>query len=147
MSFSPKNVIAAAVFAIIGFFLGPLAFSPDSMNIAIAISILAGAILVMVLQSDSSEDDAVEEEFNTTTLYVGNLPYKSNEDDIQDHFEKIVKVSSVRLMKDKRTGKRKGYGFVEVESKGADKAIDKLNDKEFQQRNLVVRLAKEKVAH
>ncbi len=147
MSFSPQNIIATAVLAVIVFFLSPVIFSPNSINIATAAGVIIGAITIMVLQSGNPEDDSAEEEFTTTTLYVGNLPYKSNEDAIQDHFEQIVKVSSVRLMKDKRTGKRKGYGFVEVESRGADKAISKLNDKEFQQRNLVVRLAKEKVAH
>ena len=147
MSFSPKNIIVAIVLAIIGFFIGPAVFSSASLDIAIAISILIGACAIMIVQPTYSDNGATEEEFDTTTLYVGNLPYKSNEDAIQDHFEQIVKVSSVRLMKDKRTGKRKGYGFVEVESRGADKAINKLNDKEFQQRNLVVRLAKEKVAH
>jgi RNA recognition motif-containing protein len=147
MSFSLKNIIATLALAIIGFFIGPMVFSPDNLGIAVSISIILGAVVIMALQSSNTEEGSEVEELNTTTLYVGNLPYKSNEEAIQDHFETIVKVNSVRLMKDKRTGKRKGYGFVEVESKGADKAIDKLNDKEFQQRNLVVRLAKEKVAH
>jgi len=52
---------------------------------------------------------------------------------------------SVRLMKDRRTGKRKGYGFVEMNAKGAAKAIKNLNDSTFQERTLKVRLAKEKV--
>jgi RNA recognition motif-containing protein len=48
-------------------------------------------------------------------------------------------------MKDRRTGKRKGYGFVEMDAKGAAKAIKNLNDSEFQERTLKVRLAKDKL--
>ena len=145
MSFSPKNIITTLVLAVIGFFVGSLLFSPDKTNLAFAAGIILGALAIMFVQSDGSSTTEDNEESDTTTLYVGNLPYKANENAVQDHFEQVAKVSSVRLMKDKRTGKRKGYGFVEVDSRGADKAINKLNDQEFQQRNLVVRLAKEKV--
>ena len=48
-------------------------------------------------------------------------------------------------MKDRRTGKRKGYGFVEMTAAGAEKAIQNLNDSEFQERTLKVRMAKDKV--
>ena len=64
---------------------------------------------------------------------------------VQEHFEQQGNVVSVRLMKDRRTGKRKGYGFVEMNTKGAVKAIKNLNDSTFQERTLKVRLAKEKV--
>jgi RNA recognition motif-containing protein len=47
-------------------------------------------------------------------------------------------------MKDKHTGKRRGFGFVEISSADADKAISSLNDSEFQQRTLKVREAKER---
>ncbi|TDF34477.1 RNA-binding protein [Alteromonadaceae bacterium M269] len=146
MSFSPVNIITIIILALIGFFVGPMLFSPDMLNIAFAVGIVIGSIATMLVQANiQGTANSDSEESNTTTLYVGNLPYKANEDAVQDHFEQVAKVSSVRLMKDKRTGKRKGYGFVEVESRGANKAINKLNDQEFQQRNLVVRLAKEKV--
>ena len=47
-------------------------------------------------------------------------------------------------MKDKHTGKRRGFGFVEISANDANKAIDALNDTEFQQRTLKVREAKDK---
>ena len=47
-------------------------------------------------------------------------------------------------MKDKHTGKRRGFGFVEISSADADKAVSSLNDSEFQQRTLKVREAKER---
>jgi RNA recognition motif-containing protein len=47
-------------------------------------------------------------------------------------------------MKDKQTGKRRGFGFVEISAADASDAITKLNDSEFQQRTLKVREAKER---
>jgi RNA recognition motif-containing protein len=47
-------------------------------------------------------------------------------------------------MKDKHTGKRRGFGFVEMAANDLDKAIAALNDTEFQQRTLKVREAKER---
>lgn len=59
-------------------------------------------------------------------------------------FEEQGKVFNVRLLKDKNTGKRRGFGFVEMAESDADNAITKLNDSEFQQRTLKVREAKQK---
>ncbi len=66
--------------------------------------------------------------------------------EVKEHFENFGYVRSVRLMKDKRTGKRKGFGFVEVSVQEADSMIEKLNDSEFQERTIKVRPAKDKVA-
>ncbi|GAB3037455.1 hypothetical protein GCM10027098_39620 [Bowmanella dokdonensis] len=75
---------------------------------------------------------------------MGNLPYRASEEDVKEHFEIQGSVLSVRLMKDRRTGKRKGYGFVEMPEGDAEKAIRSLNDTEFQERTLKVRMAKDK---
>ena len=78
------------------------------------------------------------------TLYVGNLPYRANEAAVRELFSNYGNVESVRLMKDKHTGKRRGFGFVEMAANDLDKAIAALNDAEFQQRTLKVREAKER---
>lgn len=75
------------------------------------------------------------------TLYVGNLPFKTTEENVQDTFAVYGEVFAVRLVKDRRTGKKKGYGFVEMDPVGADLAISKLNDSEFEGRTLKVRFA------
>ena len=75
------------------------------------------------------------------TLYVGNLPFKTTEENVQDTFAVYGEVFAVRLVKDRRTGKKKGYGFVEMDPVGADLAITKLNDSEFEGRTLKVRFA------
>ena len=78
------------------------------------------------------------------TLYVGNLPYRANEAAVRHLFAEHGQVHSVRLMKDKHTGKRRGFGFVEMAGSDTEKAIAALNDTEFQQRTLKVREAKER---
>lgn len=87
--------------------------------------------------TDSSSGDI-------TTLYVGNLAYKANEQIVQEYFEKVAAVKSVRLVKDKRTGRRKGFGFIEINSGDVTKFIDKLNESEFMERSIIVRPANEK---
>ncbi|MDC8832333.1 RNA recognition motif domain-containing protein [Alteromonas gilva] len=82
---------------------------------------------------------------DVSTLYVGNLPYKANEAAVKAYFEDHVQIQSVRLMKDKKTGKRKGYGFIEVINGDIDAIISQFNDSVFQDRTLKVRPAKDKV--
>ena len=79
------------------------------------------------------------------TLYIGNIPYKASEEDILKYFKEITDVFSIRLMKDKRTGKRKGFGFIEVPIENANNIIQQMNDCIFMERNLIVRPAKDKI--
>ncbi|GAM78858.1 RNA-binding protein [Vibrio ishigakensis] len=62
---------------------------------------------------------------------------------MKDLFEQHGHVNSVRLMKDKRTGKRRGFGFVEVSDDDADSMISALNESEYMQRTIKVRVANE----
>ncbi|WP_198683950.1 RNA recognition motif domain-containing protein [Aliidiomarina celeris] len=78
---------------------------------------------------------------DSKTLYVGNLPFKTDEGAVQKLFEQYGQVESVRLVKDRRSGRMKGYGFVEMEPTGADLALAKLNDSDFEGRTLKVRAA------
>ena len=94
--------------------------------------------------SSGSNSSSPEGDFATTTLYVGNLPYRANEMAIRTLFSEHGKVVSVRLMKDKHTGKRRGFGFVEMPENDATSAIAALNEKEFQERSLKVREANER---
>ena len=140
------NIVITIVIAVIAYFLLPIFSADISSPIAILIGVLVGGIVVPLLSSlfAPSPQAGNDESNEVSTLYVGNLPYRANEQDVQTHFEQQGKVVSVRLMKDRRTGKRKGYGFVEMDTKGANKAIKQLNDSSFQERTLKVRLAKEK---
>ncbi|GAA5216588.1 hypothetical protein GCM10025776_17800 [Corallincola platygyrae] len=112
-----------------------------------AVGILIGGVLIPLFLPSQGGEEAQESSASVgevKTLYVGNLPYRANEAAVRTLFEDHGKVFSVRLMKDRQTGRRKGYGFVEMELAGANKAIKALNDNEFQQRTLKVREAKER---
>ncbi|MFT5816220.1 MAG: hypothetical protein ACI9VT_003998 [Psychroserpens sp.] len=91
-----------------------------------------------------AESNVLEADTSISTLYVGNLPYRANEAAVRELFSEYGQVQSVRLMKDKHTGKRRGFGFVEISAADADDAVSSLNDSEFQQRTLKVREAKER---
>ena len=78
-------------------------------------------------------------------IYLGNLPYNINEDELMELFEEYGNVSTVKLITDKFTGKSKGFGFVEMPSDDdAKKAIEELNGKEVKGRNITVNQAREK---
>ncbi|ORT51327.1 RNA-binding protein [Vibrio sp. qd031] len=114
-----------------------------------ALAVVAGAVLGFIFLRPSSKPNAstsissgkVDGDEDSQTLYVGNLPYRANEKNVRDLFDEHGKVLNVRLMKDKRTGKRRGFGFVVVAAKDADKVISALNDAEYMQRTLKVRVA------
>ena len=75
-------------------------------------------------------------------IYVGNLSYRAEESEIKALFEQYGEVTSVKLVADHATGRKKGFGFVEMEDAGGQSAIDALNEKEFMGRNLKVNMAK-----
>ncbi len=77
-------------------------------------------------------------------IYVGNLPYSVDENKVRTLFEEFGEVFSVKLIEDRDTGRKKGFGFVEMEQNGGKEAIDELNDTELEGRNIVVNEAKPK---
>jgi RNA recognition motif-containing protein len=76
-------------------------------------------------------------------LYVGNLPYAASEDDLKEHFSQAGTVTSVALIKDKATGRAKGFGFVEMSSDAeAQKAINMFHGQDFMGRSITVNVAR-----
>ncbi len=70
-------------------------------------------------------------------LYVGNLPYSTNEDELQGLFGEVGAVESVNVMRDRETGRARGFAFVEMATEeDAQNAIAKLHDRPFGGRNL-----------
>jgi cold-inducible RNA-binding protein len=78
-------------------------------------------------------------------LYVGNLPFDTQEDLLRNMFGADGrKVQSVQIISDRMTGRSKGFGFVEFESEqDAETALQAFNGKEFNGRALVVNEARE----
>ena len=77
-------------------------------------------------------------------LYVGNLPFSTNEDELRDLFATYGEVTSVKLIEDRETGRLRGFGFVEMADDGADAAMQGLNGKAFGGRDLRVNEAEER---
>ena len=75
-------------------------------------------------------------------IYVGNLPYRSSEDEVRDLFAQYGEVSSVKLITDRETGRPRGFGFVEMEDNEALAAIEALDGQEFDSRVLKVNEAR-----
>ena len=77
-------------------------------------------------------------------VYAGNLEYSTTEDDLKKFFEdKGISTKSVEIIKDKYTGRSKGFGFVEVESEEAiQKAIESLDGQDLKGRRLKINKAK-----
>jgi RNA recognition motif-containing protein len=77
----------------------------------------------------------------TKNLYVGNLPFSTTEEDLRVEFSKHGAVVGTQIIKDRDTGRSRGFGFVEM-SEGADAAIAALNGAMFQGRTLTVNEAR-----
>lgn len=108
---------------------------------------LLGAVVTSIIfyaTSNTSSEQSGDTPYSgpTMTLYVGNLPYRVHEGEVKALFGEYGPVNSVRLVRDRKTGRRKGFGFVEMSESGAKKAMSKLNDFSFQERTLKVREAK-----
>ena len=78
-------------------------------------------------------------------IYVGNLSYNTNNDDLRVAFEAFGQVSDARVMSDRETGRSRGFGFVEMpNSNEAQAAIGKLNGTSLQDRTITVNEARER---
>ena len=76
-------------------------------------------------------------------LYVGNLSYEMTEENLRSEFAEYGEVQSAKIITDRDTGRSRGFGFVEMNSDGeGKKAMEELNGKDFEGRQLVVNEAR-----
>ncbi len=76
-------------------------------------------------------------------LYVGNISFKTNVQDLEKLFSQVGTVESTNIIEDRETGRSRGFGFVEMSSKEeGEKAIEEFNGKELDGRELKVNEAK-----
>lgn len=79
----------------------------------------------------------------STKLFVGSLPWSVDDDALQSAFQPHGEVVSAKVVKDRETGRSRGFGFVEMQdSTAANNAIRALNNSELNGRNIVVNEAK-----
>jgi RNA recognition motif-containing protein len=79
-----------------------------------------------------------------TKLYVGNLPFTATEEGVRELFSQHGTVEKISLISDRDTGRPRGFGFVEMSSADASRAMQALNGKDFDGRALKVNEAQER---
>ena len=78
-----------------------------------------------------------------TKLFIGSLAWATDDDSLKQFFESAGTVVSANVIKDRESGRSRGFGFVEMSSdEEAKKAVDELNGKELDGRPIVVNEAK-----
>ncbi len=75
-------------------------------------------------------------------IYVGNLPFSATEDEVRDLFAVYGEVESVALPMDRDTGRKRGFGFVEMADNDAIQAIEALDGTDMGGRSLRINEAR-----
>lgn len=79
----------------------------------------------------------------STKLFVGSLPWSVDDEELKQTFEEHGTVVSAKVIKDRDSGRSRGFGFVEMESsEDAQNAMEALNESEMGGRKIVVNEAK-----
>jgi RNA recognition motif-containing protein len=79
-----------------------------------------------------------------TKVFVGNLPFSATEESVRELFTPHGSVEKIALITDRDTGRPRGFGFVEMSSSDAARAINALNGTDFGGRALKVSEARER---
>ncbi|GMR44696.1 hypothetical protein PMAYCL1PPCAC_14891, partial [Pristionchus mayeri] len=80
--------------------------------------------------------------FKMASVYVGNMPYQSTENDLGNFFSQVGHVTKVRIVYDRETNRPKGFAFVEfADEQTAQAAINQFNGADFNGRSLRVNMA------
>jgi RNA recognition motif-containing protein len=78
-------------------------------------------------------------------LFVGNLPFSTDERRLEELFAAIGPVDTVNIVRDQRTGRARGFAFVEMQTdEAAETAIQRLNDTDLDGRKIAVNEARPK---
>ena len=77
------------------------------------------------------------------SIYVGNLSFEITEEDLKEVFSEYGAVKKIHIPKDRETGRKRGFAFVEMESEAdEDKAIQALDGAEWMEREITVNKSK-----
>lgn len=99
-------------------------------------------LTVLIIRKRRSRSSSQENYPAGEQLYVGNLPYQINSHNLKEIFAQYGEVATVRVIKNTRTGRSKGFAFVTyADCKDAKKALS-ANGETIEGRSIVVRMAK-----
>lgn len=138
-------VIAAILGAIAHFSFNALGWSAlEPQQIFVNGAAIGGFLALLIasifglLQRGGAAAPAAESGGQRKTIFVGNLAFKANSEQLRELFAKYGNVHTVRIMTDRMTRRPRGFAFVEMDEKPSAKAIKALNGKEFMGRELRV---------
>lgn len=95
----------------------------------------------------SSSKSIINTYFSIMNIFVARLNFKTRREDLEAAFAKFGQVTSAKIVKDRDTGRSKGFGFVEMANdEEANKAIAALNETELDGRTIAVKPANPKVS-
>jgi hypothetical protein len=146
LSHLAKAALVALAFALLGYVVTPEAGWSGAPRVDAALLLGFGALLggwLMGVQRHAADEGGTE---GMTTLFVGNLAFKASEEELRQLFAPFGEVQSVRIMRDRKTRRPRGYGFVELSAAQARKATKALDGKEFHGRKLRVKEGNRKEA-
>jgi len=75
-------------------------------------------------------------------IYIANLSYSITDEDLMDLFNEYGPVASAKVVMDRETGRSRGFGFVEMEDADGEKAIEELNNAEYEGKTISVSVAR-----
>lgn len=109
---------------------------------SIIILIAIVTIIKLVARGRSALDSMDALDYINEQIYVGNLPYRVDETDLRGYFSRFGGIQAIKIIRNFKTGRSKGYAFVTYQSaKHAAKALA-AHGRELDGRSLVVRIAK-----
>jgi len=141
-----KGVLVAGILGLAGYFVAPIVGLSEQVPVGslFAVGLFVGYLVGALLTSRAHCSGSKVKHNNVNVLYVGNIPFKAREEEVQRLFETYGSVKSVRLVRGGPSRRPKGYGFVEMGSDADVKAALVLNGEEFAGRKLRVNEAKDK---
>jgi len=142
-----SGLLAVALIGVAAYFVYPLfGFADVRPECVFSGGIIIGMLLAALLAGGCRHccRAATTGGGGVVSLFVGNLPFKTSQDELRKLFSAYGDVKAVRLVRDRQTGRARGFGFVEMYEADAAKAIKALHGSEFGGRTLKVNIAEDK---
>ncbi|MFQ5346113.1 MAG: RNA recognition motif domain-containing protein [Mariprofundus sp.] len=142
-----KLFAAALAASLVGYYIVS-AINPASVPVAslfatgITLGTIFGGLLVALAPQPGAT--SAKQDDSSSNIYVGNLPFNAGSDDVKNLFSPYGEIIDIRLVKDRRSKRFKGYGFVEMSVSSARAAIKHLDGTDYAGRTLRVNEAKKK---